>query len=382
MIDPAVVPLSLYVHVPWCVRKCPYCDFNSHQRPALLPEDAYVDALVADLELELPLALGRPLQSIFFGGGTPSLFSGKAISRILDAVRARLELAADCETTLETNPGTAEFDRFEAYLAAGVNRLSFGVQSFDDRKLARLGRIHGGDEARDAYRLARAAGFDNINLDLMYGLPGQSIEEALADLRCALELGPEHLSHYQLTLEPQTVFARTPPPDLPDDDALVDMLDACQPLLAAAGFEHYEVSAYARPGRHSRHNLNYWQFGDYLAIGAGAHSKYTGIDGSIRRRTRQRTPSLFLKLAGSAAVLSEDRAIDRGQIAFEFMLNALRLRDGFPAQLFEQRTGLQLADQPGYRAALSRELLQRSGDQVHATDLGYRFLNDTVAGFL
>ncbi len=381
MIDPAAVPLSLYVHVPWCVRKCPYCDFNSHQRPTLLPEAAYVDALIADLELERPFALGRPLQSIFFGGGTPSLFSGKAIRRILDAVRARLELAAACEVTLETNPGTAEFDRFEAYLAAGVNRLSFGVQSFDDTKLARLGRIHGGDEARQAYRLARAAGFDNINLDLMYGLPGQSIEQALTDLRCALELAPEHLSHYQLTLEPQTVFARTPPPDLPDDDVLVDMLEACQPLLSAGAFQQYEVSAYATAGRRSRHNLNYWSFGDYLAIGAGAHAKYSSAAG-IRRRARQRTPSLYLKTAGSSAALIEQRDVDPREVAFEFMLNALRLREGFAVADFVARTGQRLEDQAGYSLALSRGLLEQRHDRVYASELGFRFLNDTTGCFL
>jgi oxygen-independent coproporphyrinogen-3 oxidase len=381
VIDPAAVPLSLYVHVPWCVRKCPYCDFNSHQRPASLPEDAYVAALIADLELELPHALGRPLQSIFFGGGTPSLFSGLAIRRILDAVRANLDLAPGCEITLETNPGTAEFDRFEAYRAAGVNRLSFGVQSFDDRKLARLGRIHGGDEARRAYALARAAGIDNINLDLMYGLPGQTIEEACADVRAALELAPEHLSHYQLTLEPQTVFARTPPADLPDDDALVDMLDACQPLLAAGGFEQYEVSAYACAGRRSRHNLNYWSFGDYLAIGAGAHAKYSSVDG-IRRRARQRTPSWYLKTAGSRAVLIEERVVDPREVAFEFMLNALRLRDGFAVADFVARTGQRLEDQSGFVDAMSRGLLESRANRVCASELGFRFLNDTTGCFL
>ncbi len=381
-VNPLAIPLSLYVHVPWCVRKCPYCDFNSHQRPASLPEDAYVDALLADLDLEVAPALGRPLQSIFFGGGTPSLFSGRAIGRILAGVRARLAVVPGCEITLETNPGTAEFDRFEGYLAAGVNRLSFGVQSFDDAKLVRLGRIHGGDQARRAYALARAAGFDNINLDLMYGLPGQSVAQAVADVRAALELQPEHLSHYQLTLEPQTVFARTPPADLPDDDALVDMLDACQPLLAAAGFEQYEVSAYARRARRARHNLNYWLFGDYLAVGAGAHSKYTDAAGAIRRRARQRTPTQFLKTAGTAACLVEDRRVDAEEIAFEFMLNALRLREGFAVADFGERTGLALDQQPGFALALARGLLVQQADRIRASDLGYRFLNDSVACFL
>jgi len=381
-VDVRAIPLSLYVHVPWCVRKCPYCDFNSHQRPGNLPEDAYVDALLADLELEVPQSLGRPVQSIFFGGGTPSLFSAQAIRRILDGVRARLPLSSCCEITLETNPGTAEFDRFEGYLAAGVNRLSFGVQSFDDTKLVRLGRIHGGAEARNAYALARAAGVDNINLDLMYGLPGQSVEEAVADVQAAIELAPEHLSHYQLTLEPQTVFARTPPADLPDEDALVDMLDACQPLLAAAGFAQYEVSAYAKPGRRSRHNLNYWLFGDYLAIGAGAHAKYTDDNGGIHRRARQRTPSQFLKCAGTAEGLVEERQVDPGEIPFEFMLNALRLREGFAVADFGERTGMVLDQQPGFLRALSRGLLEQQAGRVRASELGYRFLNDTVACFL
>ncbi len=377
----SLIPLSLYIHVPWCVRKCPYCDFNSHQRPASLPEAAYVDALLADLLMEVPLALGRPVQSIFFGGGTPSLFSGAAIARILDGVRAQLTLVENCEITLETNPGTAEFDRFEAYLVAGVNRISLGVQSFDDDKLRRLGRIHGGAQARTAYQMARAAGVANINLDLMFGLPNQSLQDAIADLQAALELAPEHVSHYQLTLEPQTAFARTPPANLPDEDALVDMLDACQALLNTAGYTQYEVSAYAQPAMRSRHNLNYWLYGDYLAIGAGAHNKCTA-DGRVRRRVRQRNPSGFLKLAGSPNVLSEDRQIESAELPFEFMLNALRLREGFAAPLFGERTGLALDQQPGFQQGLRRGLLVAQGEQIRATELGYRFLNDTVALFL
>ncbi|MEZ5469599.1 MAG: radical SAM family heme chaperone HemW [Lysobacterales bacterium] len=381
-INPANIPLSLYVHLPWCVRKCPYCDFNSHQRPAALPEDAYVDALIADLALEAPLALGRPLESIFFGGGTPSLFSARGIGRILDAVRASLRLQPTCEITLETNPGTAEFDRFEGYLGAGVNRLSFGMQSFDDDKLKRLGRIHGADEARSAYVMARKAGFDNINIDLIYGLPGQSVAQAVRDLRTALALEPEHLSHYQLTLEPQTVFARTPPTDLPDEEALADMLDECQPLLAAASFEHYEVSAYAQAGKRSRHNENYWLFGDYLAVGAGAHSKVSAADGQVRRRVRQRTPSFYLQQAGSSRAWSEDRNVDQHELGFEFMLNALRLKQGFAEQLYRQRTGRQLESEAGYQRALARDLLHHDGGRVRVSELGFRFLNDVVAGFL
>lgn len=382
MIDPARIPLSLYIHLPWCVRRCPYCDFNAHQRPASLPEDAYVNALLADLALEAPMALERPLHSIFFGGGTPSLFSADAIGRILEGVRSALALEPGCEITLETNPGTAEFDRFEGYLAAGVNRISFGVQSFDDDKLKRLGRIHGADEARRAVRMARAAGVDNINLDLMYGLPGQDIDGAIADLDAALELEPEHLSHYQLTLEPQTVFARMPPTDLPDEEALYDMLDACQSRLVAGRFQHYEVSAYARAGRQSRHNRNYWLYGDYLAIGAGGHAKYSEVDGRIRRRARQRTPSQYMQTAGSAAGLVEDRHVAANELGFEFMLNALRLREGFPLTLFVERTGLELRSHRGFVDAIKRGLLLDEGQQVRASELGYRFLNDTVACFL
>jgi len=382
VIDPAALPLALYVHLPWCVRRCPYCDFNSHQRPAQLPHAAYVDALRADLDLEAPHALGRPLRSIFFGGGTPSLFPGAAINAILDAVRARLVLAPDCEITLECNPGAAEHDRFEAYLAAGVNRLSIGVQSFDDATLARLGRVHGSAEARRAVALARAAGFENFNLDLMYALPAQTVQAALDDLRAALDLAPTHLSHYQLTLEPQTVFARNPPADLPDEECVADMLEACQAELAGAGFAHYEVSAYARAGWQSRHNRNYWLYGDYLAIGAGAHAKTTAADGCIRRRVRQRTPSQYQALAGSPAALSEDRVVPESEIAFEFMLNALRLREGFDRELFAARTGMRLEDLPGYRAALARGLLEGEGERVRSTETGWRFLNDAVECFL
>lgn len=382
MIAAQALPLSLYVHIPWCVRKCPYCDFNSHQRPAQLPEERYVDALLADLDVETGLALGRPLVSIFFGGGTPSLFSAASLMRILDGVRARLALAPDCEITLETNPGTAEFDRFEGYREAGVNRLSFGVQSFDDATLKRLGRIHGAAEVHRAWRLARDAGFDNINLDLMYALPAQSPAAALFDLEQALALAPEHLSYYQLTLEPQTVFARTPPPDLPDDETAARMQEACQQALADAGFRQYEVSAYAQPGRESRHNRNYWLYGDYLAIGAGAHAKTTDARGSIHRRVRQRTPTQYLAQVGTPTALVEDRVVDSAEIGFEFMLNALRLREGFSTGMFAARTGMQLDTLPGFAQALSRGLLEAAGDQVRATELGWRFLNDTVECFL
>ena len=379
----ALPPLSLYVHLPWCVRKCPYCDFNSHQRPASLPDDAYVGALLADLDQDLGQVQGRAIESIFFGGGTPSLFPAPAIARILDGVRSRLALVPDCEITLETNPGTAEFDRFEGYLAAGVNRFSFGVQSFDDSKLKRLGRIHGGDEARAAFAMARAAGVNNINLDLMYGLPAQTPQQALDDIESALALAPEHLSHYQLTLEPQTVFARFPPQDLPDEDALESTLELCQARLALAGFDQYEVSAYALPGRRSRHNLNYWQYGDYLGIGAGAHGKWTDAhNGGIHRQSKQRTPTLYLQCAGTSASLVDVRKITPSDLPFEFMLNALRLRAGFDDQIFAERTGLALAVDPGFQRALREGLIEQQHGHSRATELGYRYLNDTLNRFL
>jgi oxygen-independent coproporphyrinogen-3 oxidase len=370
-------PLSLYIHVPWCVRKCPYCDFNSHQRPAQLPEARYVAALLADLADEAPLAAGRPLQSIFLGGGTPSLFSGAAIRAILDGVRAELQLTATAEITLETNPGAAEFDRLEGYREAGVNRLSFGVQSFHDPALKRLGRIHDGSDARRAFALARSAGFDNINIDLMYALPAQTVDEALADVAQAVELAPEHLSHYQLTLEPGTVFARFPPSALPDDELLMDMQEATQAAIAAAGFEQYEVSAYARPGRRSAHNLNYWLFGDYLAIGAGAHSKTTDADG-IRRRVRVRNPNDYLN---SAVRVAEDKRVPAHELPFEYLLNALRLREGFDASDYLARVG-QSIDSPPFQRALQRGWLERHGDRIRASDVGYRFLNDVISSFL
>lgn len=381
MIDPAAIPLSLYVHLPWCVRKCPYCDFNSHQKPAELPEAAYVDALLADLRLDAPLAAERPLTSIFIGGGTPSLFSGAAIGRLLDGVRARLHLSPDCEITLECNPGTAEFDRFEGYLAAGVNRFSFGVQSFDDAMLKRLGRIHDGDEARQAVVLARQAGVENLNIDLMHGLPGQDPAMARADLEAAFALEPEHLSCYQLTLEPGTVFARFPPQDLPDEDTLDAIVEVVEEATAAAGYERYEVSAYARPGRQSQHNLNYWGFGDYLAIGAGAHGKYTLAGGEIRRRERERVPSRWQGLAGSGQGFVE-RVVGSDDLPFEFMLNALRLRAGVPRQFLRERIGREAGELSGWRVGVERGLLIDKAETIAATEVGYRFLNDTVALFL
>ena len=294
-------PLSLYIHIPWCVKKCPYCDFNSHNRPDAIPQAEYVAALLADLEQDLPLVWGRTVTSVFFGGGTPSLFSADSIAAILDGAAARLSFRPGLEVTLETNPGTAEFDRFDAYRRAGVNRISFGIQSFDDGCLARLGRIHDSAQAERAVGMAQDAGFDNFNLDLMYALPGQTLAMALHDVERAVALQPTHLSHYQLTLEPNTVFAAKPPPDLPEDDIAWDMQEHCQAAMAAAGYAQYEVSAHARPGRQCAHNLNYWKFGDYLGIGAGAHGKLTlGAQQQVLRRWKLKHPAAWLAAAGTA----------------------------------------------------------------------------------
>jgi putative oxygen-independent coproporphyrinogen III oxidase len=377
-------PLALYLHIPWCVKKCPYCDFNSHARPDALPVAAYVEALLADLEQDLPLVWGRPVTSVFFGGGTPSLFPGDAIARILDGCAARLSFRPGLEVTLETNPGTVEHDRFEAYRRAGVNRLSFGIQSFDDGCLQRLGRIHDSAQAARAVQLAQDAGFDNINLDLMYALPGQTQAMALYDVERALALQPAHLSHYHLTLEPNTVFAARPPADLPEDDAAWDMQEACQAALAADGYAQYEVSAYARPGRQCAHNLNYWRFGDYLGIGAGAHGKLTlPAEDAILRRWKVKQPRDYLARAASAARIGGDERLGPAQRPFDFMLNALRLEEGFALPLFEARTGLPRATIARQLDDLqARGLLECAGDQVRPSELGRRFLNDVMAAFL
>jgi oxygen-independent coproporphyrinogen-3 oxidase len=375
-------PLALYVHLPWCVRKCPYCDFNSHEKTGALPEQDYVDALLRDLDSELASVHGRALISIFFGGGTPSLFSGAAITRLLTGIRTRLPLAVDAEITLEANPGTAEAEHFAAYRAAGVNRLSIGVQSFRDEQLHALGRIHNTAEVERAWQMARAASFDNINLDLMYALPGeQDATGALADLDRALDYQPEHLSWYQLTLEPNTAFHRKPPA-LPDEDMVLAIEEQGRPQLAAAGYTHYEVSAYARAGRPSRHNLNYWQFGDYLGIGAGAHGKLTVADGVIIRRAKQRSPRSYMKLAGTFAAVTEERIIHPAQIISEFMMNALRLCDGVPMDLFEERTGLPLSViQREVERAQRDDLLGRDDLLLRPTPHGQRYLNDLIARF-
>ena len=375
-------PLSLYVHLPWCVRKCPYCDFNSHQARGALPFAAYVDALVADLDHDLPLAWGRTVQSVFFGGGTPSLFPADAIDAFLQAASARLRFAPGLEITLETNPGTAEHGRFEHYRAAGVNRISFGIQSFDDGCLQRLGRIHDSAQARSAVKLAQDAGFDNFNLDLMYALPGQTLAMAERDVECAIALQPTHVSHYQLTLEPNTVFAARPPVGIPDDDASWDMQERCQALLAEAGYAQYEVSAYARPGRQCAHNLNYWHFGDYLGIGAGAHSKISFSD-RVVRQLRWKQPKQYLAEVARGTPLQEENSVSRRDLPFEFMLNALRLTEGVPASLFAERTGLPLSIAAAPIAeATRRELLEPDPALLKPTPLGRRFLNDLQSLFL
>ncbi len=377
-------PLALYIHVPWCVRKCPYCDFNSHRAPEALPVAAYVQALLADLDQELPQVWGRPVSSVFFGGGTPSLFPGAAIGEILEGVSARLRLMPGLEVTLETNPGTAEFDRFEAYRAAGVNRISFGVQSFDDARLAVLGRIHDSGQAKRAFALAREAGFDNINLDLMYALPGQTLDGALSDLEQAVTLAPEHLSHYHLTLEPNTVFAARPPAGLPDEDSAWDMQAACQQRLAEAGYAQYEISAYAKPGRRSQHNLNYWQFGDYLGIGAGAHAKITlPAEHAIQRRWKLKHPQAYLDAAASPARIGGEQLLAAADLPFEFMLNALRLLEGSTLSTFEARTGLpRSALDDAFAKAQARGWLETDGERFRASALGQQFQNDLIGLFL
>jgi oxygen-independent coproporphyrinogen-3 oxidase len=390
-------PLALYIHIPWCVRKCPYCDFNSHTSPQSLPQDDYIAALLRDLDQDLPLAQGRPLTGIFFGGGTPSLFAPDAIARILDGVGARLVVPAGTEVTLETNPGTVEHGPFADYRRAGVNRISFGVQSFDDGALQRIGRIHDAAQADRAVKQAQDAGIENLNLDLMYALPQQTLAGALADVEKALLLQTPHLSHYQLTLEPNTAFAANPPP-LPDDDLAWDMQEACQERIAAAGLAQYEVSAYARPGRECVHNLNYWRFGDYLGIGAGAHGKYTRIAnresqittvpasggvGQVRRRWKLRAPRGYLEHAASQRRIGGDDVVAPAQIPFEFMLNALRLNRGFALAEFAAATGLPTqAIQPQLDDAITRGWLEVSAGNVHATEFGRRFLNDVIASFL
>lgn len=379
-------PVSLYLHFPWCVRKCPYCDFNSHGLPRRaqdrLPEDAYIDALLSDLDYELRShPEHRPIYSVFMGGGTPSLFSGHAIGRLLEAIAKRLQLPATTEITLEANPGAVDAQHFRGYRAAGVNRLSLGVQSFDEVQLRRLGRIHGSDDAIRAFSIARASGFDNINLDLMFSLPGQSIEEALSDLRTGLSLEPEHLSWYQLTVEPKTAFAARPPV-LPDSDVASEIQEAGQQILFSSGYRQYEVSAYARKGRECLHNLNYWQFGDYLGIGAGAHGKRR-LGTGIWRRERQGSPWLFMRAAGTAAAIKESRLVPSCDLPFEYAMNALRLTQSFTLTDYERATGQsRQALSRGIGRGVGRGLLENRGDCIKPTALGRAHLNTLLEEFL
>ena len=376
----ALPPLSLYIHIPWCVRKCPYCDFNSHEARGVIPEKEYVAALIRDLELALPLIWGRKVYTVFFGGGTPSLLSGESVDEILRNVRMLLPLALDAEITLEANPGTVEAARFAAYREAGVNRLSMGIQSFNDTHLQALGRIHSADEAKRAIAIAQRH-FDNLNLDLMYALPKQTQDEALEDVKTALEFKPQHLSCYHLTLEPNTLFHRNPPP-LPDDDASSDMQQRIEELLAAHGYQHYETSAFAQPKRRAKHNLNYWQFGDYLGIGAGAHSKLS-FPGRIMRQARYKQPQAYIQQVARDAPVQTEHEVSRGELGFEFMMNALRLNEGFDSVLFQERTSLSLLGiQRELAEAEKRGLLYRDHQRIAPTKMGQRFLNDLLEMFL
>jgi putative oxygen-independent coproporphyrinogen III oxidase len=375
-------PLSLYVHLPWCLAKCPYCDFNSHALPAgELPEQRYLDAVIADLDAALPQVWGRPVISVFIGGGTPSLFSPEGIDRLLAAIRARLPLEPGCEITLEANPGTFERERFKAFRAAGVTRLSIGVQSFDDAMLKRLGRVHDSAQARAAIDEAREA-FDTFNIDLMYALPGQTLAQLQADLDTALSFAPPHLSIYHLTIEPNTRFAVDTPRNLPDDDLASDMLDLIAERTAATGLARYEVSAFARSGHRCRHNLNYWQFGDYLGIGAGAHGKLS-YPHRVVRQVRWREPMSYIEKANAGQAMSNDDEVPRAQLAFEFMLNALRLREGFALSDFTARTGLALtAIAKPLEEAERRGLIERDFTRVWPTARGFDFLSDLQSLFL
>lgn len=377
------VPLALYIHIPWCGRKCPYCDFNSHEAREPLPERAYIDALLADLEQDLPRIWGRRMESAFIGGGTPSLLSAEALDRLLSGLRARLPLRPDMEITLEANPGAVEQGRFAEFRAAGVNRLSIGVQSFNDEQLQKLGRIHDRRAAFAAAEAAHAAGLDNFNLDLMFGLPGQTVAQALADVANAIALQPAHISYYQLTIEPNTLFYQSPP-TLPDEEMLDAIQERAQAELARQGYARYEVSAYARENRRCRHNLNYWEFGDYLGIGAGAHGKLTDpAAGRIHRLWKLKHPQDHLARAGTPQGLGGDAPIQEADLPVEFLMNALRLVEGVPAALFEERTGRPLAAlEPALSRVRARGLLETDPDRLQPTATGLRFLNDLLQEFM
>lgn len=373
-------PLSLYIHIPWCVRKCPYCDFNSHEAKQDIPEAAYVDALIQDLEQSTPLIWGRKIHSVFFGGGTPSLFSGESIDKILSHVRMLTPLEYGAEITLEANPGTVDTAHFKAYKEAGVNRVSLGIQSFDDRYLKALGRIHDTEQAQQAAQLAIDT-FERVNLDVMYALPEQSLEDALRDADIACQLTPAHLSFYHLTLEPNTAFHRTPP-SLPDDDTSATMQEEIEQRLAQHGYVNYETSAFAQPGMQCKHNLNYWTFGDYLGIGAGAHSKLSFHDKLIRQ-SRHKHPKRYMEFVTQGTAVDQEWRIEQNALGFEFMMNALRLHDGFSPDLFQQRTGLPLITiRDTLQAAVQQGLLEYQDTRIRPTLKGRRFLNNLLEMFL
>ena len=376
----ALPPMSLYLHIPWCVRKCPYCDFNSHEARGAIPEKEYVDAVIGDLESALPSVWGRMVRTVFFGGGTPSLLSPDAIERLLSAVRARVSLDPDAEITLEANPGTLEAGKFAAFRSAGINRLSIGVQSFNARHLQALGRIHDAKQAIKAIESAQAC-FDNINVDLMYALPDQTVDEALDDVRKALDFAPQHVSAYHLTIEPNTLFHRHPP-IVPDDDTAADMQEAIESMLASRGYVHYETSAFALPERESRHNLNYWRFGDYLGIGAGAHSKISFPE-RVVREMRYKQPREYLRSAAAGAPMQISTTVDVAELPFEFMMNALRLIDGVERRMFSERTGLPIAViATRLEQATQAGLMVEDHERLQPTLKGQRFLNDLLELFL
>ena len=375
-----MLPLSLYIHFPWCIQKCPYCDFNSHAVKTGIPEMQYVDALLADLEADLALLPdSRPIASIFMGGGTPSLFSPEALLALLNGIRQRIDLSEDCEITLEANPGTFESAKFQAFRELGINRLSIGIQSFNDRHLKKLGRVHNAREALDAVAIARRAGFDNLNLDLMFGLPEQTAAEALEDVQTAISLGPTHISFYQLTLEPNTYFYRFPP-KLPEDEAIFASQKACQTLLAEHGYAQYEISAYAKAGFQCRHNRNYWQFGDYLGIGAGAHGKISlALPGNIIRTAKPKSPEQYLRRpAGGSRT-----AIETAQLPLEFVMNHLRLKDGFELNEFQASTGLTPAYlEPALSRCMAQGLLIKREQRIGCSDKGWDFLDEVLEKFI
>lgn len=376
------IPLALYIHIPWCIRKCPYCDFNSHNAPKDLPEKAYIQALLKDLESELPHIWGRKLESIFIGGGTPSLFSADSIDELITGVHALLPFRPNIEITMEANPGTFEQERFKGFREAGINRLSVGIQSFNQQHLQALGRVHSHTEALQAAEIATHAGFDNYNLDLMFGLPQQTQQQALQDLEQAIALNPTHLSWYQLTLEPNTAFHKQPPV-LPEDDLIAEMQLAGQDLINASDYTQYEVSAYAQTGKECRHNLNYWEFGDYVGIGAGAHGKVTLPDHSVTRYTKYRQPAQYLQQATAGQARSSGQQLSESDLKFEFMLNALRLRNGFNTELFQQRTGLtQQNIEKELKLAMSRDLLSMNNQHIRPTEQGWLYLNEVIQLFL